>query len=233
MAESRVNKDNYIVIQGFMLTDLHLKGNELIIYACIYGFSQAENQTFSGSLQYLADWTNSTRQSVINCLKSLVEKGFIEKTEKIINGVKFCDYRTTNITQVVKKVDYPVKESLTGGSKESLPNNIDIDNLKNNIDIKNNNDQIQKEFENLWKLYPRKIGKPKALKAYQKARKKGVTYEEVEKGITAYCKQIKANKTKPEYIKHGATWFNGECWADEYETIKNNKPVFDTSAFTL
>ena len=104
MAESRVNRDNYIVIQGFMLTDLHLKGNELIIYACIYGFSQAENQTFSGSLQYLADWTNSTRQSVINCLKSLVEKGFIEKTEKIINGVKFCDYRTTNITQVVKKL---------------------------------------------------------------------------------------------------------------------------------
>ena len=71
MAENKVKRENYITIQGFMLTDLKLKGNELLIYACIYGFSQAENQVFNGSLQYLADWTNSTKQGVIKCLKSL------------------------------------------------------------------------------------------------------------------------------------------------------------------
>ena len=87
MAESKVNRENYILVQGFMLADLKLKGNELIIYACIYGFSQAENQFYNGSLQYLADWTNSTKQSVIKCLKSLIEKGYIEKKETFINGV--------------------------------------------------------------------------------------------------------------------------------------------------
>lgn len=139
MAESRISRDNYITIQGFMITDLKLKGNELIIYAVIYGFSQAENQTFSGSLQYLMEWTNSTKQGVIKCLKSLVEKGYIARAEKIINGVKFCEYSATKLVAgVVNKVDPPStkfneggKQSLTGvvnkvysGGKQSLPNNI-------------------------------------------------------------------------------------------------------------
>lgn len=125
MAESKVNRENYIVLQGFMLTDLKLKGNELIIYACIYGFSQSENQVFNGSLQYLADWTNSTKQGVVKCLKSLIEKGYIHKTEKYINGVKFCEYYAT-------KFNTPMQQSLTGGMQQSLPNNIDINNISNN-----------------------------------------------------------------------------------------------------
>ena len=44
---TRVNPENYITVQGWMVTDLNLKGNELLIYACIYGFSQAENQVKS------------------------------------------------------------------------------------------------------------------------------------------------------------------------------------------
>ena len=82
---------------------------------------------------------------------------------------------------------------------------------------------ISAEFEALWRLYPRKIGKPKALKAYQKARKNGTTYEQVQAGIAAYLKQIEVQKTATEYIKHGATWFNGECWNDEYNTTKQGK----------
>ena len=92
---SKVSRENYILIAGWMLTDLELKGNELLVYACIYGFSQAENQVFNGSLQYLADWTNSTKQGVTKNLKALEEKGYISKNEKYINGVKFCEYYAT------------------------------------------------------------------------------------------------------------------------------------------
>lgn len=133
MAESKVKRENYITIQGFMLTDLKLKGNELLIYACIYGFSQTENQVFNGGLQYLADWVNSTKQSVIKCLKSLEEKGYIIKKEKYINGVKSCEYYTTELNTLLNKVEYPIKQSLTGGIKQSLTNNIELDKLLDNI----------------------------------------------------------------------------------------------------
>lgn len=126
-----MNERNYIVVQGWMLTELHLKGNELLIYACIYGFSQLDGQVFSGSLQYLADWTNSTRQSVVKCLKSLIEKGYIAKADKVINGVKFCEYRATKFNGAYNSVVQGVQQSCTGGVQQSLPNNIDIDNLNN------------------------------------------------------------------------------------------------------
>ena len=75
----KVKNENYIVIQGFMINELKLKNNELLVYAIIYGFSQNEGQVFSGSLQYLADWTNSTRNGVSKNLKSLVDKGLLGK----------------------------------------------------------------------------------------------------------------------------------------------------------
>ena len=130
MRSSKVNENNYIVIQGWMLTALHLKGNELLIYACIYGFSQCEGQTFRGSQQYLADWTNSTKRGVAICLKSLVEKGYLEKIDKVVNGVKFCEYRVTKFAGVVNKVHGGDEKSSLGGSEQSSPNNLDIDNLE-------------------------------------------------------------------------------------------------------
>ena len=124
MAENKVRRENHITIQGWMLTDLKLKGNELIVYACIYGFSQAENQIFNGSLQYLADWTNSTKQGVVKCLKSLIEKGYIVKEEKYFNSIKFCEYYATKFNGVLNKVEQ--------GIKQSLPNNI-TNNKDDNI----------------------------------------------------------------------------------------------------
>lgn len=155
MAENKVKDGNFISVQSFMVRDLQLKGNELLIYAIIYGFSQAENQVFSGSLQYLADWTNSTKQGVIRCLKSLLEKEYVQKNEKTLNGVKFCEYYATDLNTVLNKVEYPIKESLTGGIKESLPNNIDSDNTEDTIAKKKREKAPKENTHTLFdKLYP-------------------------------------------------------------------------------
>ena len=122
MAKSKVTRDNYICIQGWMILDLELKGNELLVYACIYGFSQAENQVFSGGLQYLADWTRSTKRGVMKTVKSLVEKGLVEKKDRYVNDVKFCEYRAL-------KTPKKVVNSVHRGMELSSPNNI----LNNNI----------------------------------------------------------------------------------------------------
>lgn len=208
---SKIKDKTYVVIQSFMVNELDLKGNELIIYAIIYGFSQAENQTFSGSLQYLADWTNCTKQGVVKNLKSLVDKGFIAKKENVINSVKFCEYYATKFNAPLNKVEW--------GIKQSLPNNIE-DNIEYNIDKENNKKKVEEEFETLWELYPRKVSKKEALKCYIRARKNGVDYDTVKRGIENYNQFIRQNGVKKEYIKHGSTWFNQECWNDEYNIKK-------------
>ena len=136
MRQSKVNKENYVVIQGWMLTDLQLKGNELLVYACIYGFTQHGNQVFSGSWQYLADWTNSTKRGVSNSLKSLVEKGYLEKVDKVINGVKFCEYRAKNFTRVMNKIHEGDEINSLPPSEENSPNNIEVNNLENKKEYK-------------------------------------------------------------------------------------------------
>lgn len=88
------------------------------------------------------------------------------------------------------------------------------------------------EFDVLWAEYPNKKGKDKALKAYIKARKAGTTCEEVATGIRNYKAEIARNKTAPEYIKHGATWFNQKAWEDEYNT-KASAPVVGANGIKI
>lgn len=92
---------------------------------------------------------------------------------------------------------------------------------ENNIVIPNGNDsvnksQLEQEFEIIWKEYPRKQGKANALKSYIKARKNGTSKEEVLLGLENYVYYITIEKIQPQYIKQGSTWFNQECWNDDY-----------------
>ena len=126
-----IKNECFITIQGWMVNDLQLKGNELLVYAIIYGFAQDENCKFTGSLQYLANWTNSTKQGVIKCLKSLLDKGLIVKQSLMVNKVEYST-----------KFNASVKQSLMVGVKQSLPNNINNNNINNN---KDNKKEINKE----------------------------------------------------------------------------------------
>ena len=116
-----IKNENYITIQGWMINELGLKGNSLIIYATIYGFSQTNNCEFTGSANYLAEWCGCSRQTVITTLNKLVADNLIIKTEEFKNNVKFCSYHV-NLTGCqnslqggVKKFDRGVSIFLTGG----------------------------------------------------------------------------------------------------------------------
>lgn len=129
-----------LVIQGWMVQDLQLKGNELMVFAIIHNITQDGTSQFYGSLDYLASWCNATKQGIIKNLDSLVSKGFITKIETA-NGL--TNNYTTNIhNETIKQSLIPVKQSLIEplnkvecSIKQSLPNNINIlkDNNKNNI----------------------------------------------------------------------------------------------------
>ena len=127
---SKIKNENYYVVQGFMVNDLKLKGNELSIFAIIYGFSQEENQWFTGSLQYLADWTGATKQGVLKNLKSLIDKGLIKRQEKYINNVKVVEYKEC-LTEFnsIKHSLIGYSTEFNGGIKQSLTNNIEDNNI--------------------------------------------------------------------------------------------------------
>ena len=69
-----MKSNNYVNIQGWMVTQLELKGNELITYAIIYGFSQDGKNEFTGSIAYIAKWLNVSKRTVIRTLNELTDK---------------------------------------------------------------------------------------------------------------------------------------------------------------
>lgn len=112
-ASSVIRDSNYVVIQGWMLTRLGLKGNELIIYAVIYGFTQNGETEFVGSMKYLADWTNSTIESVRKCIKSLIDKGYIIKA---LDGSGVNAYKAV-LSAICPHVDKNVDNSNNGAER--------------------------------------------------------------------------------------------------------------------
>ena len=89
-----MKENNYITIPGFLRTRLDLKGSELIITALIYGYSQDGNSWFMGKAGYIAEWAGITDKKVLRSLKSLTEKGILEKKEVFVNNkAKRCYYR--------------------------------------------------------------------------------------------------------------------------------------------
>lgn len=120
-----------------------------------------------------------------------------------------------------------VRKSRTGINNKDF-NNKDFNNTKDKkIKPKNNRSisaEIEQEFDELWKLYPKKQGKKKAFDAYKKARKNDKTaYKTVQNGLYRYLRYLEANGTEEQYIQHGSTWFNQEKWRDEYTVAGLNK----------
>ena len=91
----KVKDTSYFVVQGWMLNQLHLKGNTLQVFAIIHGFSHSEDNEYKGSLQYLCEFTGASRSTVIRSLTELQERGYIDKREAYENGVKFNRYKSS------------------------------------------------------------------------------------------------------------------------------------------
>jgi predicted transcriptional regulator len=102
-----------------MVTDLNLSGNDLMVYAIIYGFSQDGESRFTGSLQYLADWCNATKAGIQKNLKNLVEAGLITKHESFKNNIKFCEYSCIPYN----KVAHPMQQSCTNNIDNNIGEN--------------------------------------------------------------------------------------------------------------
>ena len=184
----KINADNYMTIQGWMRTELGLKGNDLLVYAVIWGFSQIEEQRFTGSLQYLADWCGATKQGIQKNLKSLLEKGVIKKYEYMKNNVKFVEYEAIRELTPCNRVHESGQQSYTHdttkfheGGQQSCTNNIK-DNIKDNKEDNKDNlscapephdgvagkeEQLKNDFEIIYALYPKKVGKTVAFANYK------------------------------------------------------------------
>ena len=94
MAESRIKAENYITIQGWMVTELGLRNNRLLLYALLYGFSQDGKSGYSGKQDYLLEWLDCSRSALKNYIKELKGKGLLREVstntgQKLLQALRF------------------------------------------------------------------------------------------------------------------------------------------------
>lgn len=116
-----IKNENYIQISGWMINELDLKGNELLVYALIHGFCQDGKSVFKGSLNYIMSWLNISKPTCIACIQSLIDKGMVVKT--IIynkNSVAGCEYYTKK-SRCIESETQKIPQNVEKGGKENLP----------------------------------------------------------------------------------------------------------------
>ena len=245
-----ISDGTYITIQGWMRTDLNLSGNELIVYAIIYGFSQNKQGEFTGSAQYLADWVGCTRRTVMTILNKLVEAKLISKTELILNNnEKRVSYQAERgcekTSQGVKNFHRGCEKNSQGGVKnfhrgcEKFSHNITIDKNNKYTDRDNNvhscseslEETPEEFFERAWQYYPNKRGKGQVSKK-SKERLMGHGWDNVKRAIDRYLEDLKKDEWRQ--AQNGSTFFNSGYidYLDENYTPPMN-PKLDYSKTDL
>jgi hypothetical protein len=84
------------------------------------------------------------------------------------------------------------------------------------------------DFDAFWNLYPRKIAKKVAAKAYAAAVKAGADPADLLKAIDGYVTELNRLKTEPKYILHPSTFLHEERWKD-YLNIERPRQVGESA----
>lgn len=113
-----MKKFDYIVIQAPMISELGLKGNSLLLFAMIHGFSKDGVNRYRASLKDMCEWLCTSKSSISPTLEALVEAGYINKHDVKVGGVSKPEY-TTNYDALIKKAaeEGPLKPTLVYDKK--------------------------------------------------------------------------------------------------------------------
>jgi hypothetical protein len=76
----QAQNEEFYKLYKWMVTDLHLSGNDLVVYAIIHSFCERGN-LYVGSREFLAHEAGATKRTIDYTLKRLLEMGMIEKVE--------------------------------------------------------------------------------------------------------------------------------------------------------
>jgi hypothetical protein len=83
----------------------------------------------------------------------------------------------------------------------------------NNISSKKQS-ALQEQFGDFWAIYPRKVAKTEALKAFIAVLGDGAVLAAIMAGAAAYSSDVRARRVEAQHIKHASGWLRGRRWED-------------------
>jgi len=141
----------------------------------------------------------------------LLERGLWIEAEDGVQVVNYAEYQTPK-SEVEKKKEQNRDRasryrSRVTNAEITRVTNAEITQPDNRIQ---NTDNINNYWDEFWNIYPLKVGKGAAFKAFEKAIRRA-TPEEIVAGAQRYAEDPNRN---PGYTAHASTWLNADRWSD-------------------
>ena len=202
-----------------MITKLKLKGNELLVFALIHGFSQDGESRFKGSLRYLIEWTGLDKSTVIKLLKQLVDKQYINKFEYEKNKVRYCEY-TSNYWVALEWLENPTTPRLENPTPVvGKSDTIKIDDINTSFD----NDNTGVKNPGLFPDEETKVEEPKEKKTLFR---NSAVYKMVkfENGVGVDYSEFERKFATPEFERVDLVYYfhSVSDWSDQ-KNMKRTK----------
>lgn len=190
--------------------------NEYVLADMIYKLSTSPLSKIKGwcymSRPNMAEEMGVSKQSILNLIEVLIEKGFIKKDEKT------SYLKTTRAWDIVYFTDGTGKESLPHKSKESLPET-GKESLPDNNTFDNTSLIDIKEsccFDDFWKLYGKNVGKKPCQKIWSKIKLP------IRKIIFERLPKWKLQFTNNQFYPNPETFLQDERWNDDILMEENS-----------
>ena len=97
-----MKEGDYINILAPMRSILKLKGNALMLFALIHGYSKDHVNRCRVSLSYMAEWLDTDKAAISKLINKLSKAGYINKLEYYSGGVKCFEYTSNYDAMLVK-----------------------------------------------------------------------------------------------------------------------------------
>lgn len=219
---SAVNDNNFVTIQGWMRAKLNLKGNELLAYAVIYGFSQTDGAKFTGSRKYLAEWCGCSMATIDRTLNSLVDKGLISRTSYVTkHGYRAVEYAAIGPSHIDESCAADTDDPLTPATEpQPLVNEPQAPAQQNKPDdIKEIIDHLNARLGTHYKATTQ------ATRKLVKARlKEGFTVDDIKLVIDKKCAEWLNNPAMAEYLRPETLFGNKfEGYLNSPAASRNNR----------
>lgn len=221
-----MNKDDFYIVNSWMIDELELSGIELQCFAIIWSLSRGEKQMYIAGNSHLVRMTKKTEQTIITTLKKLCEKGLIKKFPVTVNNVERNYYKA--ISKGAKNILVGGSNNFSGGTKKILAPNIERNIESNNNEKRLSNDNQKKEdisFEDFYKLYPLKKSRKPAETKWN-----GLSVKDKKAAIDVLPRYVADCISHKRSFKYPATYLNQRTWEDDFTPVEaeeqenNNQP---------
>ena len=239
--ETTQNRGYIAIIPAVVRYDKELKPSEKLLFGEISALMDAKGYCWASN-KYFAELYDVAIETVSRWITHLVKKGYVKskivyaedgKTvlqRKLWAILPVLDEDEDPIDEKIKGIDEKIKTPLDEKIKTPIDEKVKENVTSNELTRVNEKEnkkrksesELERDFVELWKLYPRKAGKKDAFKYYKAAIKNGTTNEQIRQGIENYNAWLKA-KNETEFIKHGSTFFSKEAWNDDYDLTHVNR----------